>query len=155
MATTTTVFAVQAAFVTEARTQVEAIADAQDVTVWRVWPGQEATRRMVFFTDIDWNDTEDAYKKAGRRYRNEDYSANFEIWVFPEGGEADAASAYAEAEAIYDACEEAIIEASSPVRAVDGVTHIVCQPTRLQAVTVDENWAIVINARLAVTAQLT
>lgn len=154
MATTTTVFAVQEAFVTEARSQVVGIT-GDEVTVWRVWPGQESTRRMVFFTDIDWDATEEAAVKPGRRWRDESYAANFEIWVFPENGELEAADAYSAAEAIYEACEEAVVRADSPVRAVDGVVNVVCQPTRLQAVTVDENWAVVINARLAATARLT
>ena len=155
MATTTTVFAVQAAFVAEAGTQTAAIPSESPIKVTRVWPGADGERRMVFFTDIDWNDTEDPYSKTGRRFRNEDYSANFQIWVFPEGGEEDAESAFDELEAIYNACEEAVVRSNSPVRAVDGITHVICQPTRIQAATVDGAWCAVLDGRLAVTAHLT
>lgn len=146
---TTTVSAVQAAFVAAAAVQVPA-----DVGVHRVWPGEEATARMVFFTETDWTLTEDALIKAGRRHRDEEYEANFEIWSFPEGGPADGASAIDDAIEIFNACEEVVVKANSTVRAVDGVTNVVCAPVRLEPVAFEKAWAIVLTGRLTVTARL-
>lgn len=147
--TTTTVSAVQAAFVTAAKLEVPS-----GVTVHRVWPGADATRRMVFFTDVDWTLTDDALIKAGRRFRNEEYSANFEIWSFPEDGPADGASAIDDALAIYNACEEVVAKDASTVRSVAGLINATCQPIRLEPVTVEKAWAIVLTARLSVSARL-
>ena len=148
--TTTTVSAVQAAFVTAASAQVP-----NGVTVSRVWPGADATRRMVFFTDTDWSATDDAALKTGRRFRDEEYSANFEVWSFPEDGPADGARATDDVLDIYNACEEVVVKANSTVRSVAGVTHVECQPIRMEPVTFEKAWAMVLTARLSVTARLT
>ena len=151
---TTTVAAVQAAFVTAARLEVPG-----GVTVWRAWPGQQATQKMVFFTDVEWTTTEDAVMKAGRRYRNESYDANFQVWNLqpgdpPDDPGDDITATYA----IYNACEEVVVEASSSVRSVAGVVNVVCQPVRLSeplAFVELGGWGFALDARLSVTARLT
>ena len=147
---TTTVAAVQAAFVTAAKLEVP-----DGVTVHRLWPGADATRRMVFFTSVDWSDTSDAVIKAGRRYRDETYDADFEVWCFPADGPADGASAIDDVLAIYNACEEVVVQADSPVRSVAGIVNVTCEPVRLEPVTVEQAWAVVLTARLSVQARLT
>ena len=147
--TTTTVSAVQAAFVTAASAEVP-----NGVTVHRLWPGADATRRMVFFTDVDFVLDEDAAIKAGRRSRNEEYNANFEIWCFPADGPADGESAMDDVQAIYDACEEAVVQADSPILAVAGVRMATCQRVRAEPVTVEKAWAYVLTARLNIRARL-
>lgn len=109
---------------------------------------------MVFFTDVDWVDTDDALIKTGRRIRDEAYEANFEIWMFSQGEVTGGGDAIDAAFAIYDACEGEVVKASSPIRGVAGVINVVCQPVRLEPVKFDKGWAVVITARLSVTARL-
>lgn len=146
---TSTVSPVQAAFVTAASSEVPS-----GVTVWRMWPGPRATVRMVFFTDVSWVDTEDALIKTGRRHRDEEYQANFEIWQLvtaePDGG----GDVVDDVFAIYDACEEAVVKDNSTVRAVDGVLNVVCQPVRLEPLEFETGWGVVLTAGLNVTARL-
>lgn len=152
MATTTksTAVAVKTAFITAAKAEVPA-----GVTIHYAWPGPDATRRMVFFTDTAFDvDGEDAAIKAGRRFRNEVYDANFEIWCFPDDGPADPAAAETDANAIFDACAEAVVKAGSAVQTVAGVRSVECGKASTQPVTVEKEWAIVITARLRVTARL-
>lgn len=148
---TTTVGAVQAAFLSAVEAELPAGVEAH-----RVWPGANATRRMVFFTDVEWVTFEDAVIKAGRRSRNEEYNANFECWVFPEDT-TDGAGAISDALAIFNACEEAVVKAGSTVNgdSVDGVVHIECQAVRLEPVAFEKGWAAVVTGRLNVTARLT
>ena len=148
--TTTTVSAVQAAFVTAASAEVPA-----GVKVSRVWPGADATRRMVFFTDTDWSVMEDALIKAGRRFRNEEYDANLEIWSFPEDGPADGAGATDDVLEIFTACEEVVVKDGSAVRSVAGLVNATFQPVRMEPVTFEKAWAMVLTARLSVSARLT
>lgn len=148
--TVSTVSAVQAAFVTAAATEVPS-----GVTVWRTWPGQRATQRMVFFTDVDWASTEDATMKAGRRYRDESYDANFEIWHLVSGDSEGGATAIDDVLAIYNACEEVVVKSGSTVRSVAGVINVTCEPVRLEPIEVDTGWGVVMTARLSVTARLT
>ena len=147
---TTTVSAVQAAFVTAAAAVVPT-----DVAVHRLWPGPAATERMVFFTEVDWRSTEDAVIKAGRRYRDENVDLNFEVWEFQHGEPDGGAEAIDAALAVYNACEGVVVQDASTVRAVAGVTNVVCQPVRLEPVQFDRGWAVVLTARLSVTARLT
>lgn len=149
MATSTTVAAVQSAFVTAASAVVPS-----GTTVHRMWPGPDATRDMVFFTDTDWQSVDDAVIKAGRRYRNETYQANFEVWTFHAGSPSEAGEAIDDALAIYNACEGVIAEASSTVRAVDGVINATCELARMEPVAFERGWAVVIQARLNVSARL-
>ena len=147
--TTTTVSAVQAAFVAAASTAAPA-----GVTVWRTWPGQQATQRMVFFTEVDWDETDDALIKAGRRWRDESYSASFEIWHLEPGTPDGGAEAIDDVLAIYNACEGVVVQADSTVRAVAGVTNVTCEPARLELLEVGTGWGAVITGRLSVQARL-
>lgn len=147
---TTTVAAVQAAFVTAATAEVPA-----GVTVWRTWPGQSATQRMVFFTEAEWTGTDEAAIKTGRRWRDESYDLNLEIWHLEQGSPDGGATAIDDVLAIYNACEEAVVKAGSTVRTVDGVVSVVCQPVRMEPIEVGTGWGVVMTARLAVEARLT
>lgn len=148
--TTTTFAAVQAAFVTAAADAVPT-----GVTVSRLWPGPDATSKMVFLTDVDWVSVEDALITPARRKRNESYNASFEIWNLSKDSIRERGSQIIDdTKLIYDACEGVVVQADSPVRAVAGVVNAVCEPTRLEVVTFEAGWGAVLTAQLSVTARL-
>lgn len=148
--TTSTFIDVMSAF-------VDGVADeVGEVQVSHLWPGPNSKPKMVFFTTIDWIVTEDAHIKVGRRNRNEEYEANFEVWnLVPSSSPTTGDTALDEAKAIYDICEDVVVRADSPVRDVAGVVNVVCQPLRVEPLAFEKGWAVVLTARLSVTARLT
>lgn len=146
-----TVPAVQRAFVTAVDAEVPT-----GVSVHRAWPGPDATPKMVFLTDVDWQFTEEAAIKAGRRFRNESYDANFEVWVLAESASPiTAGDTLDELFTIYNAVEEAVVKAGSTVQAVDGLVSVTCSPSLVDVVTFNKGWGAAMRARLSVTARLT
>lgn len=56
------------------------------VKAFESWPGPDAAPEMVVLGEITWDEYELASIKTGRQHRDEDWSVDFEVFVFGRGG---------------------------------------------------------------------
>lgn len=151
MGTTSTVPAVLDAFLTLVNGALA------DVTAFEQWPGAAAAPEMVVLGEVEWDDEYIATVKAGRKQRQEDWSVEFEVFIFhtpgtvPDDPKPARDRAFAVLADIEDVC------ANDPKLGLDAgtVQYAGLRPTSAGPRKFEKAWAYRIAARLYVSARLT
>lgn len=121
------------------------------------WPGPDAAREMVVLGEVTWLDYAIASIKSGRKHRQEDYTIDFELFVFGTSGSTPAAPKTARDRAF---TLLALIESALADDVTAGTNHTVVQwvEARLRSAqprVFEKGWAFRVEGQFVAHARLT